>query len=657
MCGISGIHHFKSSEPISLDVLRRMILSLKHRGPDEFGLYRDARTGFASARLSIIDLSGGQQPMSNEDGSLWIVFNGEIFNYIELRPGLEAKGHIFATNSDTEVILHLYEEYGPNCLTHLNGQFAIAIWDSKNQTLFLARDRLGIRPLFYMLNETRLVFASEIKAFLALPDWQPQFDSNALEQVFTYWSPLSSKSVFQGVEQIQPGHYLVCKEGQISTAQYWSLDFTETPLSDSQNVPAQEDKLLEEFSALLIDATRIRLRADVPVGAYLSGGLDSSTIAAVIRDYTNTHLDSFSIAFSTPQYNESEFQLRMADHLGTYHQVVNCTPEDIGLVFPEVIWHTEMPILRTAPAPMFLLSRLVNQNNYKVVLTGEGADEFLGGYDIFKEMKIRRFVARQPDSKLRPQLFKELYPDIPRLGNSGSFLTAFFSKDLSNTGSPFYSHLLRWSNTARTLRFFAEEKAGPNGDYPLHLPKRFSAWSHLAQAQYLEITTFLSPYLLSSQGDRPGMANSVEGRFPFLDVRLVEFCNRLPASLKLRVLNEKYLLRRFASQLLPKEIWTRKKRPYRAPIQASFFGPNPEKYTLDLLSAGEINAAGIFNPLAIGKLVAKARGDTKLSEIEEMALVGIISTQLVNKMFVRREHMLNEHTTAPFRVVDHALIG
>ena len=652
MCGISGIHNLNPGAPVSIEVLRNMIVALKHRGPDEYGLYRDAQTGLASARLSIIDLSGGSQPISNEDGSLWIVFNGEIFNYVELRPALEQKGHHFTTQTDTEVLLHLYEEYGPQCLKYLNGQYALAIWDNVRRELFLARDRLGIRPLFYWLHENQLVFASEIKSFLAFPGWQPRFDQAALQQIFTYWAPLTPRSAFEGVESLPPGHYLLAKDGQIEMQPYWSLDFEEQTFSPSESDTQREKRLLEEFGDLLIDSTRIRLRADVPVGAYLSGGLDSSTTAAVIRNYTNTSLDSFSIAFSTAQFNESEFQMRMARHLGTNHQVINCTPEDIGRVFPEVIWHTEIPILRTAPAPMYLLSDLVHQNHYKVVLTGEGADEFFAGYDIFKEMKIRRFVARQPDSTLRPQLFRQLYPDIPRLSQSGAFLTAFFSKDLLHTDSPYYSHLLRWSNTARSLRFFKEKAEITAGAYPVPLPQGFSSWSHLAQAQYLEITTFLSPYLLSSQGDRPAMAHSVEGRFPFLDYRLVEFGNRLPADFKMRGLNEKYLLRRFASRLLPEEIWKRKKRPYRAPIQASFFGPNQPDYVRDVLSAAEVRSAGIFNPLAVEKLAAKAASKAEMSEAEEMGLVGILSTQLVQRMFIHREHSLNTQAGADFKIVD-----
>ncbi len=656
MCGISGIHNLHGGRrEISLETLQKMILALHHRGPDEFGIYRDAHVGLASARLSIIDLAGGSQPISNEDQTIWIVFNGEIFNYIELRPQLEKKGHQFTTQTDTEVILHLYEEYGPRCLNMLNGQFAIALWDHRNRTLLLARDRLGIRPLFYTKFESQLLFASEIKSFFGVPGFQVAFDEQALEQVFTYWSPQTPRSIFHNVQQIPPAHYLLCREDHVEISPFWSLDYQrDEEYLAHPNETGSDDRILEEFSTLLIDATRIRLRADVPVGAYLSGGLDSSTTAAIIRKYTNTSLDSFSIAFSTSQFNESEFQLNMAKHLGTNHQVVHCKPEDIGEVFPEVIWHTETPILRTSPAPMYLLSKLVHQHHYKVVLTGEGADEMLAGYDIFKEMKIRRFVARHPESSLRPLLFQKLYPDIPRLAQSTGFLSAFFSKNIAEINSPFYSHQVRWANTSRSTRFLltGQSKRSPFDD--ISLPAGFNRWTVLAQAQYLEIITFLSTYLLSSQGDRPAMAHSVEGRFPFLDYRVIEFCNKLPDDYKLRGLNEKYLLRKFAASLIPAEIWKRKKRPYRAPIHEAFFARREHAYVSDLVSEAKIISTGVFNPLAVRKLVEKARKEPQLTEIEEMALVGIISTQLVDHHFIKRQHVIRSTTSAPFKIIDFA---
>lgn len=633
MCGITGVYQMTGQQPEKVETLHRMLDMIHHRGPDGYGIYLSDRVGLGSARLSIVDIAGGDQPIGNEDNSLWVVFNGEIFNYPELRPDLEKKGHSFRTHCDTEVLLHLYESYGPSFLNLLNGQFAMALWNEKDQSLFLGRDRLGVRPLFYTVQNDRLIFGSEIKTILAYPGVAARLSPEALKQVFTTWGPMAPFSAFKDIYELPPGHFLIARDGKLRIEQYWALDYTE-----DDSARTNED-YQQEFEDLLVDAARIRLRADVPVGAYLSGGLDSSVTTAIIQEYTKSHLDTFSITFSDPGFDESSFQDEMVKAVKTDHHVVHCTYQDIGRVFPEVIWHAETPLLRTSPAPMLLLSKLVNQFNYKVVLTGEGADEFLGGYDIFKEMKIRRFWAKRPESQYRPLLLSRLYPEISGL-SSGAFLKAFFGKDLTQTDSSYYSHLIRWNNTARTWRFFKEKVEPPDpfagGVFKdFVLPDGYSSWSHLGQAQFLEVTTFLSTYLLSSQGDRMAMANSVEGRYPFLDYRLVEFCNRLPSALKLPVLAEKYILRQFGRKLLPPAIWQRRKRPYRAPIHPSFFtSPRPD-YVSELLSRESLMKTGYFDPEAVSRLVKKIDGGAHLSEIEDMALVGILSTQLLDYQYLR----------------------
>lgn len=636
MCGITGAINLQAVEPLSEELLRGMLALIQHRGPDEFGAYLDDRAALGSARLSIIDLSSGQQPICNEDGSLWIVFNGEIFNYVELRPELERLGHNFSTNSDTEVILHLYEEWGPDCLRFLNGQFAIAIWDVRHRRAFFARDRLGVRPLFYTIHAGRLYFGSEIKSLLLAPGFNPRISPSSLRQVLTYWSVQSPRTIFEEIYELPPAHWLVVENGQVQIQRYWSLDYA-VPESD-----CTENELQEEFEQLLVDAVNIRLRADVPVGAYLSGGLDSSTTTALIRKHVPNRLETFSIAFSDPNFDESPHQQRMAEYLGTEHHIIRCSHAEIGRALPDVIWHTETPLLRTAPVPMFLLSSLVRQTGFKVVVTGEGADEFLAGYDIFKEMTVRRFWARDPESSLRPRLLGKLYPDIARLGRSNeTYRTAFYRRGLTDTESPWYSHLIRWNNTGRLTRFL-ESQGDESPDEVVHLPQDYPSWPPLGQAQYLEVATFLSPYLLSSQGDRVAMAHSVEGRFPFLDTRLVEFCNRLPPHLKLNGMLEKYLLRKVAAPLLPPEIWKRVKRPYRAPIQHSFFQPEPMEYVREMLSPSAVREAGLFKPAMVEGLVHKAASDCALTEVEEMGLVGILSTQLVADQFI---HSFRQRST------------
>jgi asparagine synthase (glutamine-hydrolysing) len=633
MCGIVGICGLTREAPVQESTLRQMLGMIRHRGPDQFGVYLDGPVGMGSARLSIIDLSSGQQPLCNEDGSLWIVFNGEIFNHPELREELEKRGHRYGTHCDTETILHAFEEWGPDCLSRFNGQFVFAIWDVRRRSLFMARDRLGVRPLFYTERDGALVFASEIKAILAAPGMRAQLDPVALDQIFTFWSTLSPATCFQGIRDLPPGHYLTARDGRVEIRPYWQVSFP-----DAGGGPVRSrESWLEELRELLIDATRIRLRADVPVGAYLSGGLDSSTITAIIRNYTGNPLETFSISFSDANFDESEYQKQMARHLGTHHHVVHASHADIGRVFPEVVWHAETPIMRTSPAPMFLLSGLVREHGFKVVLTGEGADEFLAGYDIFKEAKIRRFWAGQPDSQTRPALFGRIYPWIAALNQSG-YASAFFGLGLGDTGSRDYSHAIRWRTTARAKRFFSEELEAAARAGAAHLepayPEAFDRWDPLHQAQYLEISVFLSQYLLSSQGDRMGMGHSVEGRFPFLDHRVVDFCNRVPPTLKLRGLTEKHLLKELSREWLPADISDRPKQPFRAPVHRAFFNDAPAEYLEELLSPAALAAAGCFKPQPVAQMVAKLKGGGALSETDDMALAGIISTQLVERQFV-----------------------
>ncbi|MFO7680020.1 MAG: asparagine synthase (glutamine-hydrolyzing), partial [Chloroflexota bacterium] len=635
MCGIAGILHQTPDQPISEAQLYTMLGAMRHRGPDQFGVYRfqdeQSGVGLGSARLSIIDLGGGQQPISNETGDIWIVFNGEIFNYVELTPVLQKLGHQFATSSDTEIIVHLYEEYGTDCVTHLNGQFSFAIWDERERSLFIARDRVGVRPLYYTEQGDALLFASEIKSLLTDNRVQAALDPAAIDQIFTYWSPLSPRTAFRGIQTLPPGHWLLAKQGQpMRIERYWQPQF---PDARQQTYPPAYslDEAAAHLRQLLVDATQIRLRADVPVGAYLSGGLDSSAITAFIRRYTGNRLETFSIAFSDEAFDESPFQRQMAAHLGTKHHIITASHQDIGEAFPQVVWHTETPLTRTSPAPLFLLSKLVQDTAFKVVLTGEGADEFLGGYNIFKENKVRRFWAQEPDSAIRPLLLTKLYPYISALGQgSDAYLRKFFGHALTETANPYYSHLIRWRNTGRSKRVFSPDfTARLNGMETAvpTLPPEFAHWSPLAQAQYLEITVFMSEYLLSSQGDRVSMAHSIEGRFPFLDYRVIEFCNQLPPQYKLRGLDEKHVLKRAVHDLLPPEIWNRPKRPYRAPIHRSFF---PEKRPLpwvqDMLSPAKLEAAGCFHPPAVAALVKKAERLDQLSESDDMALAGVLST-------------------------------
>lgn len=639
MCGIAG-YVTQNNRSWDSGVLRRMIGMVSHRGPDHSGFHVNGSVGFAHARLSILDLDGGNQPMCNEDKTVWITFNGEIFNYVELRADLIKKGHRFETQSDTEVIVHLYEEKGEDCVQYLNGQWAFAIWDSKHQRLFLSRDRLGVRPLFYVSTEDGFYFGSEIKSLFAVPSVRRAIDVQALDEFLTFWVTLSPRTIFSGISELSPGHSLVLERGEVHVRPYWEPDYN--PLLDVN----REEEAREQLIDLLLESTRIRLRSDVPVGAYLSGGLDSTVIAALVKKLGTTHLRTFSVAFEDKEFDESNFQNEASEFLKTEHRSIYCSSQGIGRIFPDVIWHTEKPVLRTASAPMFLLSKLVREQGYKVVLTGEGSDEVLGGYDIFKEAKIRRFWAKYPKSKFRPILLRRLYPYMKNLQSQpDAYLRAFFHVRKDDLDSPFFSHLPRWDMTSKLKLFFSKEikdqltHCDAMGRLEAKLPSRFRQWDGFSQSQYLEAAYLLPGYILSSQGDRMAMAHSVEGRFPFLDHRVVEFASSLSPQLKMKVLDEKYLLKAATGDLIPHTIRRRPKQPYRAPDCKSFLvresGHSLMEYVEELLSPRSIAETGLFDPVSVGKLLAKVREGQAIGVKDNMAFVGILSTQLVVDRFIK----------------------
>lgn len=655
MCGLVGILNGGNGGPVSQDLLARMIAVIRHRGPDETGMYLDPHVGLGHARLSIIGLEGGAQPISNEDGSLWIVYNGEVFNYIELKEDLLRKGHRFSTETDTEVILHLYEELGPNCLEKFNGQFALAIWDTSKRELFLARDRVGVRPLFFSFFNGGLVFSSEIKAIF-LASGSTRIDPQSLFQVFTLWTTLTPKTIFEGVYELPPGHFMMVKDGRITRKAYWHLPFY--PRESGRNGSMEEAE--ENLLGLLKDAVRLRLRADVPVGAYLSGGLDSSIISAVISRNFNNRLRTFSMSFEEAAFDETPYQTEMQRLLQTEHSQIMIDNDMVRDHFPDTLWHCEIPLLRTAPVPLYLLSRLVRDSGFKVVLTGEGADEVFGGYNIFKEAKFRRFCAKRPESRLRPLLVQRLYPYIFReASRSRFFLMKFFEAAQADLEDPLFSHQIRWRNNRKIVPFLSDGLlASLSGYDPLQevrekLPPDFLRRDELSKAQLLEMMIFLSGYLLSSQGDRVAMANSLEIRLPYLDWRVIEFAARLPSKWKIRALNEKYILKRLSKGIVADSISARPKQPYRAPIREVFFKGGPCDYVEHFLSEECLKRSGYFNAKMVNGLVAKFKKETTAvtSEIQNMAMVGILSTQLIHDQFIENFPLRNIVPARPDKLV------
>lgn len=632
MCGIAGFYPSCKTNN-SIDVLKRMLTRIKHRGPDQSGILLTSDIGLGSVRLSIHDLDNGRMPLANEDDHLWIVFNGEIYNFIELKLELETKGHVFKTRTDTEVVLHLYEEYGVQSLNKLNGQFAIAIWDRQKKELLLARDRVGIRPLFYSKINDSFVFASEMKALFEYPELEASISPQVISQVFTFWTALPHFTIFKNVYEVQAGHYILANEDGIKEEKYWELPLTRFDEYSTLKFNAA----VEKFRELFADAVKIRLRADVPVAAYLSGGLDSSVTTSFIKEINQDNLQTFSLGFTEEEFDETEYQNEAVEFFKTKHNRIDCTNQDISDSITDVIWHLESPILRSSPIPMQILSELVNKNGIKVVVTGEGADEMLGGYNIFKEALIRQFWAKDPESKYRPLLLKRLYPYMPKV-NGCKALNLFYAYKLTQTDSLVYSHLLRWKNTSRIKCYLSDDFKSELGDYkPVEdlensLVHKFENIDLLSRAQWLEINLFMSGYLLSSQGDRMTMANSVEGRYPFLDHRIIEFCMALPPEFKIKILNEKILLKDMMRGKLPDNILNRSKQAYRAPAISNL----DTDYVRLMMSEKQIESAGIFNPDRVKKLLLKVQLNKAVSEIDKMAFMGILSTQILDDLFVQK---------------------
>jgi asparagine synthase (glutamine-hydrolysing) len=635
MCGIAGFtiprgvrvteRNTRFGEP-----LRRMAASLRHRGPDaQRGVLLDG-VALGHSRLAIVDLEGGVQPMQDPTTGITIVFNGEIFNWLELRDRL-APGYQFRTRSDTEVILAAYLERGIDCVREMNGQFAFALWDPRSGALWLARDRPGICPLVYTLTPDGLAFASEAKALFAGAQVAPALDARGLKQSIQLWAPAAPRTAFERVQALPPATVARFVDGHLETWRYWELDL------DRPEPELAGPRAVEALGSLLADAVRLRLRADVPVAAYLSGGLDSSVVCALAQEQLGGTLSTFSVAFDDASFDERRYQEEVAAALRTSHRTVPIADREIGELLPEAVEKGEQIVLRSAPAPFLRLSQLVRDNATKVVLTGEGSDEVLLGYDLYRETQVRAFWARQPSSLMRPALLGRLYPYLA-LGRQGTAMLEQAFRGSLQAEAPAFSHEIRWAASGRVLRFLGPDFAARAADEdPVAtaisaMPERVRAWRPLARAQWLEMSTLLSGYLLTAQGDRMLMGHSVEGRFPFLDHRVMELAARMPDRVKLAGLDEKQVLKRFAAGRVPRAVLERKKFPYRAPVAAALAGPDAPGWARDLLSRDAVRSLGVFDDGRVDLLVRKlgTRGASMpVSEADAMALTAVATGQLL----------------------------
>jgi asparagine synthase (glutamine-hydrolysing) len=588
MCGIAGIVDLKARPGVQKEVLQAMADTLIHRGPDDSGFHVEETWGLAFRRLSIIDLTTGNQPHYNEDRTLVSVCNGEIYNYRELKQALVAKGHRFRTNCDVEILVHLYEEYGAadisTGLNRLNGQFSLAIYDKKDQSLLLARDPVGITPLFYTEVDGSFIFASEIKAILKHPSVRRAVDPAGLDQVFTFPGIVSPTTMFRGIQSLKPGHYVLVRKGKVEIREYWDLVY---PREEERGESQPESFYVERLNELLRQAVRYRLNADVPVGFYLSGGLDSSLIASIINDvYPGEKWHSFSIGFHQADIDERKYQRMVASRVNSLHHEILFDWPDILNRIKTAVYHAESPLKESYDTCSLALSEMVRNQGMKVILTGEGSDELFGGYVGYRFDMLHRDGADELDD-VETQIEKEIRR---RLWGDSRFLYERNFFEFRETREAIYSTALG----SMLDDFCAEGRplvdvSKMNGRHPLH------------KRSYVDFKLRLSDHLLSDHGDRVSLANSVEARYPFLDKEVIEFARTLPVEFLLKDAAEKYIVRKTAGRYLPGAVVNRQKFGFVAP-GSPYLLKQDVQWVKDLLSYDKIRREGYFNPDTIERL-------------------------------------------------------
>lgn len=611
MCGICGYIGINED-----GLLESMTAALTHRGPDGVGYFQSGDVGLGHRRLSIIDVAGGQQPIENEDGSLVIICNGEIYNYQSLREGLLLRGHEFRTKSDTEVIMHLYEELGPDCLQQLNGIFALAIYDKIRQQLFLARDRLGVKPLYYADLSGQFLFASEMKAILCYRELQPVLNLRAIHEYLALRYVPGPGTMFKELSKLPAAHYCVVERGRVTLHRYWQPELFSGPF------PASEEEYLEGFAEHFERSVRMQMISEVPLGAYLSGGLDSSAIVAAMSRIVSKPVRTFTVGFDY-EHDELTEAAETAKLLGCEHTEIACRAADVELL-PEVVYHLDEPIGDAIVIPMYQLAREAKKQ-VTVILTGEGADEILGGYLFHRALLAGHQLARvtpravrrallAPALSLAPAGLINLAFNYPaKLGERGKLKVLDFLRLLEPEQLPeAYRHLLSLFDDRDTASLYTDDfKAALNGGAKSSngLKASVNAAPYLNRILDLQFGHWLPDDILMKQ-DKMSMAHAIEARVPFLDHELVEFALRLPPAMKIRAGKSKYILRRYAGRLLPKRAAARRKMPFYVPIEQYFADPKFQELMSDTLSDRSIRARGLLRPEAVLKLrQAMQRGE------------------------------------------------
>src|SRR5271165_1291455 len=612
MCGIAGVLEFGRDARADAAALREMCRVISHRGPDDEGFYTDNAVGIGMRRLSIVDLATGHQPISNEDGTLWIVFNGEIYNHLALREQLIARGHRYSTHSDTETVIHLFEEYGEDCVQHLRGMFAFAIWNRNTKTLFIARDRLGIKPVYYKLTPERLLFGSEIKAVLAHGGIRPEFNRLALPEYLAFGYLSGQESFYNGILKLLPGHTMtIGPQGKAEIRQYWDLDTSK--LHESGRASNDDESYyVQSYRELLEGAVQSHLMSDVPLGVFLSGGVDSSAVAALTTKLRREPVETFSVGYTEQSYSELPYARTVSDHIHSRHHEVSVSEQDFFGALPHLIWHEDEPIAWPSSISLYFVARLARER-VTVVLTGEGADETLAGYTRYAFTLKNAALDRAYRSSVPEFLRRQIRHSINDSRLIGATLRrklahTFLARDGQSWASFYLDNFFSAFSEREQAGLLSNEVAGESGhgETYRHVLDYWesSSGEMLQRLLYTDIKTYLVELLMKQ--DNMSMAASIESRVPFLDHKLVEFAVGIPERLQISGMVGKKILKTAVEDLLPHSIVYRKKLGFPTPWSGWLNGPRLETIQSLLLESRSLDR-GLFNPARVEQLFQEHR--------------------------------------------------
>jgi asparagine synthase (glutamine-hydrolysing) len=625
MCGICGKLNFDRNAGVDPEVMRAMLDSIRHRGPDDEGIYLSSHVALGHRRLSIIDLASGHQPLANEDKTIWIVFNGEIYNFRELRTFLLSKGHVFKTQSDTEAIVHLYEELGPQCLEKLRGMFAFAIWDERRKTLFLARDRVGIKPLYYYLTSGSLIFGSEIKAILADPSVRREIAPEIIDRFLTFGYVPGEDTLLKGIHKLAPASYLLLKDGKPEVRQYWDLQFSKP--SHRPSLKDAEQRLVE----LLSEAVDLHMIADVPVGVLLSGGVDSTAVLSFATDRMDKQINTYTVGFSDPGIiDERPYARLAAQTFGTTHHEMTISAGDFAAFMPRYVWHMEEPVCEPPAVAMYYVSKLAS-NRVKVLLSGEGGDEAFAGYSNYRNIlwleRLKRGLSSWNGAARALALASSLFPS-PRIAKYAPLMTARFPDYYySRTSNPY-----RYAGNGLCTLYSSDFASSVDRDSTIEPVRRLAAnikgQNVLDQMLYIDTKTWLPDDLLL-KADKMTMANGIELRVPLLDHKILEFAAALPADFKVRGFTTKFLAKKALGARVPKAILDRRKAGFPVPYE-SWLRKDLRDWVHDVLFDCTTTQRGYFAPKAIQDLVAR----NEETGVHSKEIFSLIALELWQRTFV-----------------------